>query len=99
MGPTCTTPVAAVWAKAGKAEVAFRDWALNTFHCAVVLLASPAVVPHQATFTRPGPPAVIHAPMAVLVSGPLLTRTGVVHVPPALVDEVMKMLIPSAKVT
>src|SRR6266571_2225817 len=99
MGPTCMMGVAATWVMVGIAWVALRDWALKTCHCAVVLLASLALVPQNAMFTWPEPPAVTQGPMAVLLPAPLFTRTGVVHVPPWLVEAVRNTLVPLQNTT
>src|ERR1051326_3793850 len=99
MGPTCITGVAATWVMVGIASVAWRDWPLKTCHCAVVLLALVSVVPQNAMFTWPGPPAETQGPIAVLLPAPLFTRTGVVHVPPPLVEAVRNTLVPLQNTT
>src|SRR6266481_6038785 len=94
MGPTCMTGVAVVWLRVGTADVALRDCTENTFHCAVGSLALPALVPHQAMSTLPALPPEIHAPIAVLVPDPLLTRTGTVQVAPWSFDAAIKTFVP-----
>src|SRR4051794_9818977 len=91
--------VAATWVIVGIASVALRDCALKTCHCAVVLLASLLLVPQKAMLTRPGPPAVTHGPMAVLLAAPLFTRTGAVQDAPWSFEAVRNTLVPLQKTT
>src|SRR5678816_370733 len=93
------TGVAVVWLKVGTADVALRDCAEKTFHCALGSLGLLAVVPHHEMSTLPAAPAAIHAPIAVLVPAPLLTRTGVVQVAPWFVEAAMNTLVPLENVT
>src|ERR1043166_3771739 len=99
MGPTCITGVAAIWVMVGMEAVALRDCALKTCHCAVVEFALLSLVPQNAMFTWPGPPALTQGPMAVLLPAPLFTRTGVVQLAPWSVEAVRKTFVPLQNTT
>ena len=82
IAPVCITPETALCVMVGTLAKAFCVCAISTFQFAVVSMLLAAGVPHHMMFTLPASPPSIHALSDDFASGPLLTRTGVLHVAP-----------------
>ena len=72
---------------------------MNTFQSALVSRLLEAPVPHQTMSSLPAAPALTQGARAVLVPEPLLTRAGVVQVPPLSLEPVRKMFLPFENTT